>query len=145
MTLFSLEIFFRPCNRISIQPKSCCWIGWFEQNVGDLRRWSRDGQSIWSSGICWQSWHSKDSECVIVSHLIIWTILSLVERLIFKTEGDFTGDVVTYKTPKQYRLATAFTLAQPYGFTRVMSSFDFGNDTDKAPPLNSDNTYDETF
>ncbi|XP_011187161.2 alpha-amylase-related protein [Zeugodacus cucurbitae] len=43
------------------------------------------------------------------------------------------GNVLTYKNAKQYKMATAFTLAYPYGITRVMSSFDF-QDHDQAPP-----------
>ncbi|XP_017774160.1 PREDICTED: alpha-amylase-like [Nicrophorus vespilloides] len=44
------------------------------------------------------------------------------------------GDMVlTYKNSKQYKMATAFMLAHPYGSTRVMSSFDF-KDSDQGPP-----------
>lgn len=35
------------------------------------------------------------------------------------------GDVLSYKSPKEYKMATAFMLAFPYGISRVMSSFDF--------------------
>lgn len=45
-----------------------------------------------------------------------------------------TGDTLTFKWPKDYRLGVAFTLAQPYGFTRIMSSYDFGDDSDAGPP-----------
>lgn len=42
------------------------------------------------------------------------------------------GDnILTYKQSKQYKMATAFKLAHPYGSTRVMSSFDF-NDSDQG-------------
>jgi len=43
------------------------------------------------------------------------------------------GSVVTYKNARDYKQAQAFTLAQDYGFTRIMSSFDFSN-TDQGPP-----------
>ncbi|KAI4459934.1 alpha-amylase [Holotrichia oblita] len=44
------------------------------------------------------------------------------------------GDnILTYKQSKQYKMATAFALAHPYGSTRVMSSFAF-TDTDIGPP-----------
>nr|QEI22884.1 putative alpha-amylase [Oryctes rhinoceros] len=44
------------------------------------------------------------------------------------------GDnILTYKNPKQYKMASAFMLAHPYGSTRVMSSFAF-TDTDAGPP-----------
>ncbi|CAD7088898.1 unnamed protein product [Hermetia illucens] len=44
-------------------------------------------------------------------------------------------DVLTYKTSKQYKMATAFKLAHPYGISRIMSSYDFCNE-DEAPPTN---------
>jgi alpha-amylase len=47
------------------------------------------------------------------------------------------GDVITYKNPRQYKIAQAITLAQTYGWPRVMSSFDFTN-TDEGPPHNDD-------
>jgi len=33
------------------------------------------------------------------------------------------ADVLTFYDGLRYRLATAFTLAYPYGFTRIMSSY----------------------
>ena len=44
------------------------------------------------------------------------------------------GDVVTHKTPFEYTAAISFMLAFDYGFTRVMSSYYFGEDTDQGPP-----------
>lgn len=36
------------------------------------------------------------------------------------------GDnILTYKQSRQYKMATAFMLAHPYGSTRIMSSFAF--------------------
>ncbi|KAF4520997.1 hypothetical protein B566_EDAN002493 [Ephemera danica] len=43
------------------------------------------------------------------------------------------ANILTYKTPKQYKMATAFNLAHTYGYPRIMSSFDFTN-TDAGPP-----------
>ncbi|EDW08396.1 alpha-amylase A [Drosophila mojavensis] len=43
------------------------------------------------------------------------------------------ADVLTYKVPKQYKMASAFMLAHPFGTPRVMSSFAFDN-TDQGPP-----------
>ena len=43
-------------------------------------------------------------------------------------------DVLTYKNAKQYKMATAFHLAWPYGIPRIMSSFSFSN-TDQGPPM----------
>ena len=36
------------------------------------------------------------------------------------------GGVLTHDDARRYKMATAFMLAHPYGFTRVMSSFSFG-------------------
>ncbi|KAK4876350.1 hypothetical protein RN001_012772 [Aquatica leii] len=49
--------------------------------------------------------------------------------------GRGTGDenILTYKDPKLYRMATAFMLAYPYGITRIMSSYEFEN-IDQGPP-----------
>ncbi|XP_071515964.1 alpha-amylase-like isoform X2 [Panulirus ornatus] len=44
------------------------------------------------------------------------------------------GDQLSYRWPRDYQLGVAFTLAQPYGFTRIMSSYDFGSDTNAGPP-----------
>lgn len=44
------------------------------------------------------------------------------------------GDnILTYKNSKQYKMATAFHLAWPFGIQRLMSSFEF-NDGDQGPP-----------
>ncbi|KPU77312.1 uncharacterized protein Dana_GF27675 [Drosophila ananassae] len=43
------------------------------------------------------------------------------------------ADVLTYKVAKQYKMASAFMLAHPFGTPRVMSSFSF-SDTDQGPP-----------
>ncbi|XP_076446342.1 uncharacterized protein LOC143283850 [Babylonia areolata] len=44
------------------------------------------------------------------------------------------GRITTHERPLDYRLATAFTLAWDYGFTRVMSSYEFGDNSDQGPP-----------
>ena len=44
------------------------------------------------------------------------------------------GDLIlNYKDDYMYKLAQGFMMAQPYGFKRVMSSYDF-SDTDQGPP-----------
>jgi alpha-amylase len=43
------------------------------------------------------------------------------------------GNVLTYKVSKNYKMATAFHLAWPYGIPRIMSSFAF-TDSDQGPP-----------
>lgn len=55
------------------------------------------------------------------------------------------ADVLTYKVPKQYKMASAFMLAHPFGTPRVMSSFSF-SDTDQGPPTtNGDNIASPVF
>ncbi|CAG0880034.1 unnamed protein product [Cyprideis torosa] len=46
-----------------------------------------------------------------------------------------SGDVVTHKDPEKYQYAVAYSLAQDYGFFRVMSSY-FFESTDVGPPTN---------
>nr|APU94147.1 alpha-amylase [Sinonovacula constricta] len=43
------------------------------------------------------------------------------------------GSIMTFKRPREYRMATAYLLANDYGFTRVMSSYDF-HSSDQGPP-----------
>ena len=51
------------------------------------------------------------------------------------------GDVVTHQSPDLYTAAVCFMLAYDYGFTRVMSSYYFGEDTDMGPPHLEDGQY----
>ena len=55
-----------------------------------------------------------------------------------------TGSVVTYKDARDYKQAQAYTLAQDYGFTRIMSSYYFTN-TDQGPPSNGGYRYVKYF
>jgi hypothetical protein len=52
-----------------------------------------------------------------------------------------SGDVVTHKFPGLYKCAVSFMLAYPYGFTRVMSSYFFGEDSSLGPPADDDYKY----
>ena len=55
------------------------------------------------------------------------------------------GNIVTYKEPRAYKMAVAFMMAWPYGFTRIMSSYYF-NTSDDSPPCDSGgNTTSPTF
>ncbi|XP_076435569.1 alpha-amylase-like [Babylonia areolata] len=45
---------------------------------------------------------------------------------------------LTHKDPRPYKLATAFMLAHPYGFPRIMSSYRF-NTSDQGPPTQHGN------
>ncbi|VDI23254.1 Hypothetical predicted protein [Mytilus galloprovincialis] len=53
---------------------------------------------------------------------------------------DFSGTVLTHQEPKRYKMASAFMLAHPYGFARVMThAFPFNTiDSDDGPPHNDD-------
>ncbi|XP_022105547.1 alpha-amylase A-like [Acanthaster planci] len=46
------------------------------------------------------------------------------------------GSIITHQSPRLYKMANAFMLAYPYGFTRVMSSFSF-SDPNSSPPQDS--------
>jgi alpha-amylase len=50
------------------------------------------------------------------------------------------GNVITHESPRDYKQAVAYTLAQDYGFTRIMSSYYFTN-TDQGPPSNGSYRY----
>lgn len=74
-----------------------------------------------------------------------WGFLPSKDSLIFvdnhdnqRGHGAGGDDVLTYKSSKRYKMATAFMLAHPFGQTRVMSSFDF-NDGDQGPPADNGN------
>jgi alpha-amylase len=67
-----------------------------------------------------------------------WGFIASDSSLVFvdnhdnqRGHGAGGANILTYKNSKQYKMATAFMLAHPYGITRVMSSFDF-TDTDQG-------------
>lgn len=47
------------------------------------------------------------------------------------------GAILTHKSSRQYKMATAFMLAHPFGVTRIMSSFAFDH-SDQGPPAEDD-------
>ena len=51
------------------------------------------------------------------------------------------GDFINYKSGDLYKWATSWMMAFDYGFTRVMSSYEFDDDTDAGPPHNGDYRY----
>lgn len=56
------------------------------------------------------------------------------------------GSILTYQSPRDYKQAQAYTLAQDYGFTRIMSSYDFGTNSDQGPPSDANGrTKDVSF
>nr|AKH04310.1 alpha-amylase [Periplaneta americana] len=70
-----------------------------------------------------------------------WGLLPSGDALVFVDNHDNQrgggNAILTYKTPKNYKMAIAFILAHPYGYPRVMSSFDF-EAHDQGPPQDSD-------
>ncbi|KAF5276538.1 hypothetical protein FQR65_LT03968 [Abscondita terminalis] len=64
-----------------------------------------------------------------------WGFLETEDSIIFVDNHDNqrSPGTLTHTNPKQYKMATAFMLAHPYGVTRVMSSFAFDN-KDQGPP-----------
>jgi alpha-amylase len=48
------------------------------------------------------------------------------------------ANILTYKNPRPYKMATAFELAWDYGYPRMMSSYAFDN-PDMGPPHDLDN------
>lgn len=65
-----------------------------------------------------------------------WGFLPSEQALTFVDNHDNQrdgGQELNYKSPRQYKMATAFHLAFPYGISQVMSSFGF-DDRDQAPP-----------
>lgn len=70
-----------------------------------------------------------------------WGMTDSEHALVFVDNHDNErsgGPVITFKHEKEYNMAVAFTLANDYGFTRVMSSYYFGNNNDLGPPHNVD-------
>jgi alpha-amylase len=52
------------------------------------------------------------------------------------------GNVITHEDGRLYELANVFMLAHPYGYPKVMSSYDFHGDTDAGPPPGAINCYE---
>lgn len=72
-----------------------------------------------------------------------WSFLPSHLALVFvdnhdnqRGHGGGGSTILTYKDARQYKMATAFTLAHPYGIVRMMSSFAF-DDSDQGPPQDS--------
>nr|AAL92553.1 alpha-amylase [Bibio marci] len=69
-----------------------------------------------------------------------WNLLPSNDALVFvdnhdnqRGHGAGGKSILTYKQARQYKMATAFTLAHPYGHVRLMSSFAFTNTNDGPP------------
>lgn len=57
------------------------------------------------------------------------------------------GEILTHKKSRDYKIATSFMLAWPYGIVKIMSSYDFPLSNDAlGPPSDKDgNTKDVTY
>jgi len=72
-----------------------------------------------------------------------WGMLNPEDAFVFVDNHDNQrghgsgGTVVTFKDPRNYKIAQAITLSQTYGQPQVMSSFYFDN-SDQGPPANAD-------
>lgn len=87
-----------------------------------------------------KAFHGRNNLAFMKNWGEAWGFLPSKDGLVFvdnhdnqRGHGAGGADILTYKLPKNYKMAEAFMLAHPYGVTRVMSSFDFTN-TDAGPP-----------
>jgi alpha-amylase len=87
-----------------------------------------------------KAFHGRNQLRWLVNFGPDWGFLASASALTFvdnhdnqRGHGAGGDDVLTYKNPKQYKMATAFHLAWPYGIPRVMSSYSFSNG-DQGPP-----------
>jgi alpha-amylase len=69
-----------------------------------------------------------------------WGFMASANAVVFTDNHDNqrghggAGNVLTYKDGSLYNLANIYELAWPYGYPQVMSSYDFGTNTDAGPP-----------
>lgn len=69
-----------------------------------------------------------------------WGFMPSANAIVFTDNHDNqrghggAGNVLTYKDGSLYQLANIYELAWPYGYPQVMSSYDFGTNTDQGPP-----------
>ena len=81
-----------------------------------------------------------------MSYNVIYTIAGVTpsdHALVFvdnhETQRTYQSGIpqLSFREPKSYTMATAFTLAYDYGFVRLMSSYNF-TDADSGPPSHTD-------
>lgn len=82
-----------------------------------------------------------------------WGFIDSDESLTFvdnhdnqRGHGAGGADIITFRTPRNYKMAVAYMLSHPYGrVPRVMCSYDF-NDADQGPPQDTEgNILSPTF
>ena len=72
--------------------------------------------------------------CLIqTEHLSLWTIMTTREDM----AGVETSSITSLEI-HMYKWAVSWMMAFDYGFTRVISSYAFDDDTDAGPPHNGD-------
>ncbi|XP_067950443.1 alpha-amylase A-like [Watersipora subatra] len=87
---------------------------------------------------------AKGQKLSSLSNVFSWMMLSGDDALVFIDNHDNQRshgagkNIITFKQPREYKMATAFMLSWPYGVPRIMSSFDFTQDW-TGPPSSSPN------
>lgn len=72
-----------------------------------------------------------------------WNLVSNNDSFVFinnhntQRGNDGIDAIITYKNPREFKIATAFMLAWPYGIAKIMSSYNF-SDISIGPPSNQD-------
>ena len=95
----------------------------------ELARVFRTGQLSWLSNFG-EAWGMLPSSSAIV----------FVDNHDNQRGHGSGGDIITHKDGTLYDLANVFMLAYPYGYPKVMSSYEFGGDTEiKGPNINVHN------
>lgn len=89
-------------------------------------------------GVGWGFMASASALTFVDNHVIkikMYSFLNSNYQFKDNQRGHGAGgsNILTYKVSKNYKMATAFHLAWPYGIPRIMSSFAFDN-TDAGPP-----------
>ncbi|KDR18093.1 hypothetical protein L798_07788, partial [Zootermopsis nevadensis] len=97
----------------------------YSAEIGNAFRGNNPIKYLWNFGEDWGFVYNGDALVFVDNH--------------DNQRGHGAGgaSILTYKEPKLYKMAVAFVLAYPYGYPRVMSSFDFSN-SDQGPPQDGD-------
>lgn len=95
----------------------------YSMNIGKAFKGREQLRWLWNFG---PAWDMLPGEFALV----------FVDNHDNQREGAGGDNVLNYKQAKQYKMATAFTLAWNYGTIRLMSSFGFDHH-DEGPPMDS--------
>ncbi|KAH8277618.1 hypothetical protein KR018_002242, partial [Drosophila ironensis] len=104
------------------------------------------------SGSIGKMFRGKDQLRYLINWGTAWGFAASDVSLVFvdnhdnqRGHGGGGGDVLTHKLSKQYKMASAFMLAHPFGTPRVMSSFAFSNSDQGPPSTDGQNIDSPTF